>query len=106
MYTLRRITTVPNSPLRILVDEPAPDSPDAGFTAGGSFLFEPAGQDGDTAGVSDHTAAVIMGDTSLAAHFDCSPPWVNPNAAPAAESDAALKPKRTRKAEPDADGGQ
>lgn len=75
MYTLKRITDVPNSPLRILVDAPAADSPDAGFTVGGTFYFEPAGQEGDTATVGEHAARAIMGDAGLSPHFECTPPW-------------------------------
>lgn len=75
MPQLRRITTTPNSPLRILIDQPEPGSPDAGMAVGGTFFFAPAGQDGDTAQVSDYAARVVMSDPGLAPHFKCSPPF-------------------------------
>jgi hypothetical protein len=71
-HTLRRITTIPATPLRILVDQPEGD--DVGMTVGGSFLFAPAGEEGDTAQVSERAAQVIMGDPGQAVHFECSPP--------------------------------
>lgn len=74
MFTLKRITTAPGTALHIMVDQPEADSPDAGLTVGGSFWFEPAGQDGDTCGMSEHAARVIMLDPGLAVHFTCTPP--------------------------------
>jgi hypothetical protein len=73
-HVLRRVSTSPNSPLAIKVDQADPDNPDdAGLAVGGSFEFYPAGQDGDTAQVSAHAARVIMGDKGLAQHFECTP---------------------------------
>lgn len=73
MYLLKRITKVPDSPLKILVDQPQGDG-DAGLGLGGSFYFMPAGQEGDTYQVMEGTARTIMGDPSLAVHFECTPP--------------------------------
>lgn len=104
-YRLQRITTVPNSPMRILVSQP--DGKDAGLNLGGSFYFMPAGQDGDTYDVSDHAAAVIMGDPGLAPHFRCLPEWrpqvmdVPPTPAPV---DVAAEPDPIVEAAPMADG--
>lgn len=71
-YTLTRMSTIPDSPLRILVDQPDLDSPgDGGFAAGGSFMFEP----GDRVQVGEAAARAIMGDPGLAHHFTCEPPW-------------------------------
>lgn len=90
MYQLRRITTEPNTALKILVDHAQGDG-DAGFLAGGSFFFEPAGKEGDRHQVNGHAAQVIMGDPGLAVHFDCTPPL------PGTESKAAAAPKAAPK---------
>jgi len=78
MYLLKRITNVPASPLRVVVAQA--DGDEAGLNLGGSFMFEPAGQDGDQAQVSEHAAKVIMGDPGLAVHFECQPPLQAPAA--------------------------
>lgn len=103
MYVLRRITTAPGTALRILVDQPEPDSPDAGFTVGGSFMFEPAGQDGDRCSVSDHVAGIVMGDRELSKHFECSPPWkgAKPTAAPGGDLGAGKVEKKVMLPGPD-----
>jgi hypothetical protein len=91
MYTIRRVSTVPKSPLRVVVDQP--QGKDAGFGAGGSFYFYPAGsEDGpDQFGVTEHTARTIMGDRGLAVHFSCSPAL--PGTEPAAsEPEEAAEP--------------
>jgi hypothetical protein len=72
---------VPDSPIRILASQDQGDG-DAGLTMGGSFYFEPAGQEGDTAQVSERVARDIMGDPGLACHFECEP------ALPATEPDS------------------
>lgn len=72
MYVIKRTSTVPDSPMRVLVDQPA--GSDGGFGQGGSFYFFPAGQEGDQVGVGEHVARAIMGDASLAEHFECDPP--------------------------------
>lgn len=82
MYQLKRISTKPGSPMRILVD--APEGDDAGFGQGGTFYFMPAGQDGDTHQVNEAAAAAIMGDSELAGHFECTPAWKPKTAEPAA----------------------
>lgn len=77
MFTLRRITTTPGSPLSIMVDAPpAQADGDGGFAMGGHYLFYPAGsEDGETSfQVPEHAARIIMGDPGLAPHFECSPP--------------------------------
>jgi len=71
MYQLKRISKVPNSPMRIQIRKS--DGVDAGLTAGGSWFFMPAGEDGDTHDVGEHAARVVMGDASLAVHFECTP---------------------------------
>lgn len=83
-YLIKRTSTVPSSPLRVVVAQG--DGDEAGLNLGGSFMFEPAGQDGDQAQVSDHAAKVIMGDPGLAVHFECQPPLPGlAAAAPAAD---------------------
>lgn len=72
MYTMKRISTTPDSPIRILVQADQQDG-DAGLNMGGSFFFMPAGQDGDQAAVSEATARGIMADPSLAVHFEVNP---------------------------------
>lgn len=72
MFTMKRISKTPDSPIRILVQEDQQDG-DAGLTMGGSFMFFPAGQEGDQAAVSEVTARGIMADPSLAPHFEVTP---------------------------------
>ena len=73
MFTIKRISKVPNSPIRVAVDQPDPDGTDGGFQQGGVFNFAPKGQDGDTHQVSEHAAKAIMWDPTLADHFECTP---------------------------------
>lgn len=82
MYRLTRTSAEPASPLKIMIAKP--DGVDAGLTAGGSFMFEP----GDVVQVDPYVAGVIMGDPSLATHFECLPPWKVADAEPA-QADAA-----------------
>ena len=102
MYRLTRITTEPASVLQILIDQGDPQSPDTGMTVGGSLRFEP----GEALAVSPVAAGVIMGDPDLARHFECEPPWTDPNVPPVPEPapEAVEGPKRQRrgKAQPDA----
>lgn len=97
MYLIKRTTTAPNSPLAITVDRKDPDSTDAGFSGGGSFLFMPAGDpDGnDQAQVDEHCAKALMLDPGNAVHFSCEPPL--PGAAGAAAGDAAAGKRKKRK---------
>ena len=69
MYRLTRTSSEPASPLKIMIAKP--DGPDAGLSAGGSFVLDP----GDSVQVDPYVAKVIMGDPGLAPHFDCLPPW-------------------------------
>lgn len=71
---LRRISTTPATALKVIVNEPEPDHPDAGFGMGGFFVFEPAGQDGDRHPCSAFAARVVMSDPELAQHFESIPP--------------------------------
>src|SRR5690349_10850066 len=87
-HVIRRITTEPNTPLRVLVDHQT-DPADGGFLGGGSFFFAPAGQDGDRHNATGHAARVIMGDPGLAVHFECTPPVDAPAVAPAAAPEPA-----------------
>ncbi len=75
MFTVKRISTVPASPLRVLVSAPTGDTQDAGLAAGGSFYFYPAGsEDGESSfGMDEGTARGIMDDPGLAVHFECTP---------------------------------
>lgn len=110
MYTIKRTSTTPNSPLRVMVDAaPNDDSGDLGMAGGGTFYFEPAGQDGDTAAVSRHAAQAIMHDPGLAVHFSCTPALPTATAPadtpadvlPAQDEDTAPKTKKGRKATED-----
>lgn len=99
-FQLTRVSKVPNSPMRILVDGPAAESDgDAGLGQGGSFLFMPAGQDGDRAQMSEHAARVILSDPDQAKHFTCLPAL--PVLTPAAEATSA-----DAEAPREADGGK
>jgi hypothetical protein len=94
MFTLTRLSTVPSSPLKVVVSQP--DGDDAGLTVGGSFYFQPAGDahGDDTAGMSEYAARAIMGDPGLAVHFRCEPPLPAPAATPALDADR--QPARRR----------
>lgn len=76
MYLLKRTSTSPSGPIKILVDEQVAGDTDAGLAVGGSFEFWPPGSDEGESQfqVGDHAARQIMGDPELAKHFDCSPP--------------------------------
>jgi len=65
---LKRLTTVPASPLRIQVS--IPDGGDAGLAAGGTWFFSPAGEEGDTHDLPQDVAERILEDPGLAAHFE------------------------------------
>lgn len=67
MAILKRLTKVPNSPLRI--QSSIPDGGDAGLAAGGTYFFMPAGEEGSAIDVPDHVAETILADPGLAAHF-------------------------------------
>ena len=73
MYTIKRVSTIPATAMRISVDAPPPDGEDGGFQQGGVFNFAPAGEDGDTHQVGEHAARAIMLDPTLADHFECTP---------------------------------
>lgn len=92
MYRLTRITTAPASPLKIMIAKP--DGPDAGLTAGGSYVIEP----GDQIQVDAYVAGIIMGDPSLARHFESLPAW--PAATPADPDPASPDPVIPVPAEP------
>lgn len=89
MYLVKRITTEPRTAFRVQVAQQ--DGDDAGLAIGGTFYFEPAGQDGDQAQMSEHAARAIMDDPGLAVHFTCQPalPSRAPAAEPAADTSAA-----------------
>ncbi len=72
-YSMKRITTEPGSPIKIMIDSPADG--DGGFAAGGNYAFWPAGstEGPDTFAVSEHAARIIMGDPWMAQHFKCTP---------------------------------
>jgi hypothetical protein len=78
-----------------------PDGVDAGLSAGGSFVLDP----GDVFQADAYVAGVIMGDPSLAKHFDCVPEWkpagaavpepvAVPEAVPVADPAPVPEPKR------------
>jgi hypothetical protein len=100
MFTVKRVTSEPNSPLRVVIDRPQGDG-DAGLAAEGVFYFFPAGsEDGETEhGMSEFAARVIMGDPGLAPHFECSPELD----APAEAGPTAPRGRRARRES--ADGG-
>lgn len=91
MFTLTRLSTAPASPLRIVVSQP--EGEDAGLHVGGTFFFQPAGDEhgDDRAGMSEFAARAIMGDPELARHFRCEPA-LPPLAAPAAAAPAPDAP--------------
>lgn len=96
MYRLTRTSTVPGSPLKIMIARPTGE--DAGLSAGGSFVLDP----GDVIQVDPYVAGLIMGDPSMAKHFDCVPEWKpagqvdpEPVAAPEPEPAPTPEPKRT-----------
>lgn len=72
MYLLKRTTKIPASPMRVLVAES--DGVDAGLGDGGTFYFQPDGDDGSEYTVTEHVAQTIMEDPELAKHFSCTPP--------------------------------
>lgn len=91
MYRLTRTSATPASPLKIMIAKP--DGADAGLSAGGSFTFDP----GDTVQVDPYVAGVIMGDPSMASHFECLPPWKDPHAAPEPAPEPASEPVTTKR---------
>lgn len=102
MYLLKRVTTVPASPLTIQVDGIRDDSGEGNFQGGGVYLFQPAGQDEDRHQVSEHAARAIMSDPGIAFHFTCDPDLKLPDTEPAAaqvdeQPDGASDGKRRRK---------
>jgi hypothetical protein len=88
VYLIKRVSKVPNSSMRISVDQP--DGGDGGFQEAGVFYFAPKGQDGDQHQVSEHAAQVIMWDPTLAEHFECQPPL--PRASKADKAAAVPEP--------------
>lgn len=95
---LKRITKEPNTPFRISVDRKEDGDADGGFLAGGSFLFFPAGQEGDTHQCSEYAARVIMGDPGLAEHFECQPPLTDLAPQKAAAAPAARRGRKPKQA--------
>ncbi len=73
MYTLTRTSTVPASPMKIMIDRQEAGDPDAGFGMGGTYYFEP----GDRHAVSDEAARAVMTDPGLKVHFRCDPPFAD-----------------------------
>ena len=76
-YQLKRITTVPGTPVVIAVTDRRGHEKDAGLADGGQFVF-PVG--GDAQDVSDWSCQAIMGDPGTARHFKCTPPWLGVSA--------------------------
>lgn len=102
MFILKRKTTAPATPIKIIVDAPQGDG-DGGFMAGGQYHFYPAGStDGpDTHQCSEIATRSIMEDPAIAVHFECTPPWQSlkpglPESATAPEGAAAGKGKGRR----------
>lgn len=81
MYTIRRTSTAPASPLVVQVDGQAADANDGQFQQGGVYAFMPAGQDDDHHQVPEHVARKIMA-SGLDQHLTCDPDL--PAAVPAA----------------------
>lgn len=103
MFTLTRLSTTPASPLRVVISQP--EGGDAGLTVGGTFYFQPAGDDhgDDRAGMSEYAARAIMGDPALAPHFRCDPSLPAPAAPPAPEADPPSARRRSVPAAPPAE---
>ncbi len=73
MYLIKRVSTVPATPLVCQLDA-APGDGSAGLQQAGIYYFQPAGQEGDTHQVpTEHAARAIMDDPGLAPHFTCTP---------------------------------
>lgn len=97
MFTLKRISTTPNSPIRVQVDAPADG--EGGFGQGGTFNFYPAGQEdmGDVQHVmTQRAASTILDDPNLAGHFECTPPWPSQKAEPKPDDTSAPKAAGTK----------
>ncbi len=93
MFRLTRITTVPNSIMQCLVD-----GDDQTFMGGAALYFSPAGQDGDSAMVTERVARILLSDPGLAAHFECAPPLPQPAAARLVESAQEAAPEQAESA--------
>lgn len=96
MYLIKRVSTVPASPLNVAID--APDGGDGGFHQGGHFYFMAAGEDGDSHRLDERAARIIMSDAGLAQHFTCDPALPSSEVEPAAveaESAAVAEPDST-----------
>ncbi len=92
MHQLKRVTTEPNSHLRIMVSDPVRGD---NLNSGGTFHFAPAGQDGDTYQVNAYVAKAIMTDPGMAPHFTCTPPVEPVTASNEASGDPAAAKKPT-----------
>ena len=104
MYLLKRVTTVPATPLTIQVDGIPDGSGDGNFQGGGVYLFQPAGQDEDQHQVSEHAAVAIMSDPGLADHFSCDPPLSKAKLTKVAKAEAEVVEAETAAAaEPEPD---
>lgn len=97
MYRVTRISKVPNSTMNIMIDSPADG--DAGFGQGGSFRFEPAGQDGDTHDLDEYAARVIMEDPGHKGHFKCTPALTKQKKGRAADTEQPADDESTSAAE-------
>lgn len=86
MHVITRISKTPDSPIRILVDQAQGDG-HAGLSMGGSFMFWPAGQEGDSSQVTEAAARAIMSDPTMAPHFECFPPLLGQPGGPQAADD-------------------
>lgn len=65
MLLTRKLTSLPNSPMRIMMSDPANGDL---LNAGGTFYFAP----GESHQVSEYFATEVMKDPGLAEHFDCN----------------------------------
>lgn len=101
MFKVKRVSTVPASPLRVLVSAQQDDPKDAGLAAGGSFYFYPAGsEDGESEfSMDEATARAIMEDRGLVVHFECTPalPSAHPAAGISQAADAGPTTPASRK---------
>lgn len=110
-YNLKRTTTAPNSPMRVMISDPANGDL---LNSGGTFYFMPAGQDGDNHDVNEYVATEVMADKSMAVHFECTPPAPTKHGAKAAAhtdasaaaSKQAEEPKQRGRKRHGADGDQ
>jgi hypothetical protein len=86
-YTVtRKKTSVPNSPMRVILAAPVEEgNPDGGFADGGTFALMP----GESASIPAAAAPAFMADAYHQDHFDIDPPLPKKVIADAVKADEA-----------------